>query len=149
MSPLPPKASSESKDHHLECRVYYEDTDAGGIVYHANYLRFAERGRTEFLRTTGYDHRKLKAEFELFLVVKHLEIDYSAPAYLDDLLQIKTKILELGNTSLTMQQSICRENRVLAVIKVVIVAVSLEGKALRWSPQLRQIFLPSSPLAEA
>jgi acyl-CoA thioester hydrolase len=135
--------------HVLTCRVYYEDTDAGGLVYHANHLRFAERGRTEMLRSVGYDHHRVSAEFGLLLVVKNIEIDYKAPARLDDMLDIATEALTVGNTSLVMKQVISCQNRVLAELKVVVVAITPEGKPMRWPPQLRQIFLPSSPLAEA
>jgi len=137
-----------AEPHILEARVYYEDTDAGGIIYHANFLKFAERGRTESLRTAGYDHHQIMSKFKLLLVVKHLEIDYKASGRLDDWLKIETVVTEVGNTSLIMHQRIRRETKVLAELKVVIVAVSPEGKPARWPPQLRQIFLPSS-LAEA
>lgn len=126
--------------HILTTRVYYEDTDAGGIVYHANYLRFAERGRTEALRTGGYDHHSVLKEFNILLPVRHLEIDYKAPARLDDVLHIETKVSAIGNTSLTMKQVISKENKELATLKVVIVAMTPAGRAVRFPPQLRQIF---------
>lgn len=124
----------------LTCRVYYEDTDAGGIIYHANFLKFAERGRTEALRAGGYDHKRVMDEFGLLLVVKHIEIDYKAPGRLDDVLTVTTEVLAPGNTSLTMKQTISRESTILAVLKVVIVAITPEGRPMRWPPQLRQIF---------
>lgn len=126
--------------HHIPARVYYEDTDAGGIVYHANYLKFSERGRTEFLRALGYDHHQVRAEHNLMLVVRHAEIDYRASGKLDDMLDISTEVVEFGNTSLTMKHIISRGDTVLAEIKVVVVAVSGIGKAARIPPQLRQIF---------
>ena len=126
--------------HHIPARVYYEDTDAGGIVYHANYLKFSERGRTEFLRALGYDHHQVRVEHNLMLVVRHAEIDYRASGKLDDMLDISTEVIEFGNTSLTMKHIISREDTVLAEIKVVVVAVSGIGKAARIPPQLRQIF---------
>jgi acyl-CoA thioester hydrolase len=126
--------------HHIQARVYYEDTDAGGIVYHANYLKFAERGRTEFLRALGYDHHQVQEEHNLMLVVRHAEIDYRASGKLDDMLDISTEVVEFGNTSLTMRQIVKRGETVLADMKVVVVAVSGIGKAARIPPQLRQIF---------
>jgi acyl-CoA thioester hydrolase len=126
--------------HRIQARVYYEDTDAGGIIYHANFLRFAERGRTEFLRSLGYDHHQVRAEHNLMLVVRHAEIDYRASGKLDDLLDITTEVVEFGNTSLTMRQVVSRSETVLADMKIVIVAVSDIGKAVRIPPQLRQIF---------
>lgn len=124
----------------LTCRVYYEDTDAGGIVYHANFLKFAERGRTEALRAGGYDHKRVMDEFGILLVVKHIEIDYKAPGRLDDLLAITTQVVETGNTSLTMKQSIHRDATLLAELKVVIVAITAEGKPQRWPQALRAVF---------
>jgi acyl-CoA thioester hydrolase len=136
-----------AKPHTITCRVYYEDTDAGGIIYHANFLKFAERGRTEALRACGYDHHRVRDEFGLLLVVKLIEIDFKATGKLDDVLEVRTDVLAQGNTSLTMRQTILRDATVLAELKVVIVAITSDGKPSRWPPQLRQIFLPSS-LAE-
>ena len=125
--------------HTLTARVYYEDTDAGGIVYHANYLKFAERARTEFLRFVGWDRLRVERELGIGFIVRHAEINYRAPAKLDDLLTVKTTVTAIGNTSMTMQQDIWRDDTVLAEIKIVIVAVSPEGRAVRFPPQLRQI----------
>lgn len=121
-------------------RIYYEDTDAGGIVYHANYLKFAERGRTEYLRSLGYDHRRMLAEDNLILVVRHIEIDYRAPARLDDLLEVRTETASWGNTSIVLKQTIHRADKLLAELKVTVVAITPEGKAVRIPPHLRQIF---------
>ena len=129
-----------TKPHHLQIRVYYEDTDAGGVVYYANYLKFAERGRMEFLRRFGYSHQQTLEQHHAVLVVRHVEVDYLAPARLDDLLDISTETVECKNSSLTMKQILCRGDTTLAVISVVIVAVGASGKAIRIPPQLRQIF---------
>jgi acyl-CoA thioester hydrolase len=126
--------------HHIQARIYYEDTDAGGIVYHANYFKFAERGRTEYLRTLGYDHHQVRADHNLMLVVRHAEIDWRASSKLDDLLDIATETVAFGNTSLTMKQVVRRDDTILAEIKIVIVAVSAIGKAVRIPPQLRHLF---------
>ena len=126
-------------------RVYYEDTDAGGIVYHANYLKFAERGRTEFLRHVGWPRLRVEQELKIAFVVRHAEINYRAVAKLDDMLEVRTSITAIGNTSMTMQQDIWRGETVVAEIKVVIVAINFEGKAVRFPPQLRQI----GPLADS
>ncbi len=137
--------SSPMKSHTISIRVYYEDTDAGGIVYHASYLKFAERGRTESLRVEGFDHQRILRDFNIILIVKHIEIDYRAPSRLDDLLEVRTSVSALGNASLTMEQTIARENKELAALKVVIVAVEPEGRPVRIPPQLRQIFAASLP----
>ena len=127
-------------------RIYYEDTDAGGIVYHANYLKFAERGRTESLRAAGWDHHRVAQEFGLAFIVRHAEVDYRAPAKHDDWIEVRTAVDSVGNTSLTMKQGIWRGDKLLADIKIVLVAVNLEGKPVRFPPQLRQIFsLADSP----
>lgn len=129
----------------LPVRVYYEDTDAGGIVYHANHLKFAERCRTEWLRSLGYDHNKVMEEFGLLLVVKHIDIDYKAPARLDDQLEVHTYIENFGNTSITMQQNILREGKPIASLKVTVVAINRDSRPERMPPQLRQIFLAETP----
>ncbi|MGB9152431.1 MAG: YbgC/FadM family acyl-CoA thioesterase [Alphaproteobacteria bacterium] len=126
--------------HHLAARVYYDDTDAGGVVYHANYLRFAERGRCEFLRSLGYDNNWMHKEFGLLLVARHVEIDYRASAVLDDLLDISTEIAEIGNSSMKVKHVVSCKDKVLAEIIITLVAVSGIGKASRIPPQLRQIF---------
>ena len=121
-------------------RIYYEDTDAGGIVYHANYLKFAERARTEWLRALGHDHQKVLAEHGIILVVRHMEIDFKASARLDDMLEVRTETTSFGNTSIGLKQCVYRDEKLLAELKVTIVAVTKEGKAIRLPPQLRQIF---------
>ncbi|MGE3623175.1 MAG: tol-pal system-associated acyl-CoA thioesterase [Bdellovibrionales bacterium] len=133
------------KPHIHPIRIYYEDTDAGGIVYHANYLKFAERARTELLRFLGYDHQRVKQEFNLILVVRHVEIEYYAPARLDDALEVRTQPTKIGNTSIGLKQSIYKDEKLLADIKVTVVAISPEGKALRLPPHLRQIFGSQTP----
>ncbi len=125
----------------IQARVYYEDTDSGGVVYYANYLRFAERGRTEFLRKIGFNHHEVREEHGAVLVVRRVEADYCAPARLDDLLDISTEVVECKNSSLMMKQTISREGAVLVEMKVQIVAVgTASGRAVRLPPQLRQIF---------
>lgn len=96
----------------IELRVYYEDTDAAGIVYYANYLRFIERGRTEFLRALGHDQNALMAEGVAF-AVRELHADYLKPARLDDLLTVDTSIAELGRAQLGFRQSILRDGALL------------------------------------
>ncbi len=94
--------------HNIPIRVYYEDTDAGGVVYHANYLKFAERGRTEFLRALGYENNSLKKNQGIIFVVRHMSIDYLKPSVLDDLLSLETTIETMKNTSFTMHQTVYR-----------------------------------------
>ncbi|MDD4615705.1 MAG: tol-pal system-associated acyl-CoA thioesterase [Alphaproteobacteria bacterium] len=125
----------------IQARVYYEDTDSGGVVYYANYLRFAERGRTEFLRKLGFNHHQVREEHNSVLVVRHVDVDYLAPAKLDDLLDVSTEVIDCKNSSLMMKQTISRDGAALVEMKVQIVAVGMaSGKAVRLPPQLRQIF---------
>lgn len=91
-------------------RVYYEDTDAGGVVYYANYLRFCERARTERLRSLGIDQRALNAEHGIVFVVRRIEADYLRGAELDDALQVFSHIIDMGAASLKFDQKIMRGN---------------------------------------
>jgi acyl-CoA thioester hydrolase len=91
----------------MELRMYYEDTDAGGVVYYANYLRFLERGRTEYLRERGLSVRELQEKGYL-IVVMRLEIDYLSPAVLDDLIRVDTTVLEISGATFTLGQQVVR-----------------------------------------
>ena len=106
-------------------RVYYEDTDAGGVVFYANYLKFIERGRTEYLRDLGFDQGKITKEKDIFFVVKSLSADYLSPAYLDDMIQVQTNIKLTKNASLVFTQKILNleKNTVLFNAEVKVVSV--------------------------
>lgn len=108
----------EAGVHRIRIRVYYEDTDAAGIVYHATYLAFAERARTEMLRCLGLDHGTLRARFGLVFTVRRCTIDYRAPARLDDLLEVKSRLARLGGASLDLEQRIWCADRLLATAQV-------------------------------
>ena len=97
--------------HDMKIRIYYEDTDAGGVVYHGSYLNFAERGRTEFLRDIGHQNSDLRKEFGVIFVVKHMDIEYVSPGFLDDILRLETSIEEMKNSSFVMRQTLYCENR--------------------------------------
>ncbi len=109
----------------IHVRVYYEDTDAGGIVYHTNYLKFMERARTEFLRTTGYDHQLL-LEQQRLLVVSDASIKFRRPAKLDDLLRITAEVTEIRKVRLTFQQNIYLEDELLCIGEFVIGSIHSE-----------------------
>lgn len=97
--------------HHIHpIRIYYEDTDAGGIVYHASYIRFAERGRTEFLRHVGYNNSDLTRDLGTIFVIKHMDVEYFKPAYLDDVLNLRTSVASIKNTSFVMHQTFYRNH---------------------------------------
>ena len=106
-------------------RVYYEDTDAGGVVFYANYLKFIERGRTEYLRDLGFDQGKVTKEKDIVFVVKSLSADYLSPAYLDDMIQVQTNIKLSKNASLVFTQKILNleKNTVLFNAEVKVVSV--------------------------
>jgi len=111
----------------FDLRVYYEDTDAGGIVYHANYLCFAERARTEFLHKLGLTNRKMLAQ-DIGIVVTHLEIDYKQPAFLEDKLTVETSVLKMGAASMILQQDIKRSDTLIATLKVSVAFVCVSAK---------------------
>jgi len=104
-------------NHSIPLRVYYEDTDAAGIVYYANYLRFIERGRTEFLRALGHDQGELMRDGIAF-AVREVHADYLRPARLDDCLTVDTAVSELGRAQLTFGQSIRRDGELLLDAKI-------------------------------
>ena len=106
-------------------RVYYEDTDAGGVVFYANYLKFIERGRTEYLRDLGFDQGSLAKEKNIVFVVKSLSADYLSPAYLDDMIEVQTIIKSNKNASLVFTQKILNleKNTVLFNAEVKVVSV--------------------------
>ena len=124
----------EGDKHVLPVRVYFEDTDFAGVVYHANFLKFCERGRTDFVRLLGIHHQRLakpeEGEASVF-VVRRVEIDYLKPGRLDDVLEVVTRCTEIGGASLTLSQEVLRGDAVLARAKVVVVLVSSSGKPQR------------------
>jgi acyl-CoA thioester hydrolase len=103
---------SERKIFSLPVRVYFQDTDAGGVVYHASYVNFMERARTEWLRTHGYSNAGLMKEFGVVFVVRTIKLDYLKPALLDDLLDVTAQIKELGRSRLSLVQSVRRQHGV-------------------------------------
>ena len=126
--------------HNFDLRVYYEDTDAGGIVYHANYLCFAERARTEFLHKVGLSNKKMLSE-NIGIVVSHLEIDYKKPAFLEDKLTVGTSILKMGAATMLLKQDIKRKDDLIAALKVSVAFISVsERRPIRIAPELKAKF---------
>ncbi|MBE6448215.1 MAG: tol-pal system-associated acyl-CoA thioesterase [Alphaproteobacteria bacterium] len=110
-------------------RVYYEDTDAGGVVYYANYLKFAERARTEYIRALGVRQQDgLESEDKFAFMVRHCVADYQAPAVLDDELVVSCQVTEIGGATCTMHQEITRGDQLLVSIDVKAVYVSLKAR---------------------
>jgi acyl-CoA thioester hydrolase len=128
--------------HAMQVRVYYEDTDFTGIVYHANYLRFMERGRTNYLRLIGADHRALFEQTEkeapsFSFVVRSMKIDFLKPAFMDDLLEVRTLSREVSGASILLLQQVMRGEEVLLEAEVRVAFVS-EGRPKRIPEPLRK-----------
>jgi acyl-CoA thioester hydrolase len=113
--------------HHYQVRVYYEDTDAGGVVYHASYLRFAERARTEALRDLGISHAELAQRFSVMFMVRRIEVDYLRPARVDDLLSIDTEVLAVGGASAVLRQTVRRPTGDCAALRLRLACVRTDG----------------------
>ena len=123
--------------HVFPVRVYYEDTDAGNIVYHANYLRFMERGRTEMLRLLGGNHTELFHDEGVSFAVRRLGIDFVAPARLDDTLEVETRIIDIGGASFAVDQTIRRDGKELARADVKVAMLGRNGRAARLPAAIR------------
>ena len=135
--------------HSLPIRVYYEDTDAGGVVYHASYLRFAERARTEALRAAGAAHAELQTIHGLIFVVRRLEMDYLRPARLDQLLLVETTPLALGGASVTLRQRFFEAGEALATLTIRMVCIEQATlRPARIPDRWRAVLLPDEPGAE-
>jgi acyl-CoA thioester hydrolase len=130
----------EGQTHVLPVRVYFEDTDCGGVVYHANFLKFCERGRSDFIRLLGIEAKDLadpaQGEPAIF-VVRKVEIDYLKPGRMDDVLEIVTSCAEIGSASLVLQQDVMRAATLLARAKVTVVLVGQSGKPQRLGALVR------------
>ena len=123
-------------------KVYYEDTDAGGVVYYANYLNFLERARTEALVSLGFSNKKIKDEFGALIIVKSCSIDYKKSAYLEDELSIRSFVKSITKTSFFMNQFISRGEDIIVEAKVHLVFVNNKGKPMRIPESLFQDFKP-------
>ena len=123
--------------HHFPLRVYYGDTDAAGIVYYANYLDFAERARTEMMRMIGFDHAARAAEDGTYFAVRRCETDYLKSAKLDDLLDVRSKLVHIGGASLQVAQSIWRGDDCLTALAVHLVHIRSIGGVARIPDSLR------------
>ena len=119
--------SKREKIFSLPIRVYFQDTDAGGVVYHASYVNFMERARTEWLRERyGYSNAGLMKEFGVVFVVRSLKLDYLKPALLDDLLAVSSQIKEIGRSRVVLQQSVLRGDEVLVEAEIHLVCVTVD-----------------------
>ncbi|CAM5777300.1 tol-pal system-associated acyl-CoA thioesterase [Labrys miyagiensis] len=124
--------------HRLPLRVYYEDTDFSGIVYHANYLRFFERGRTEFIRALGVDQMALHRDEGIAFAVRSISVDFLRPALMDDIVEVETRAGEVRGPSLNLIQTIRRGEEVLTTAKVLVVCIK-GGRPQRLPEILREV----------
>ncbi len=116
--------------HEFSLRVYYEDTDAGGVVYNANYLKFAERARTEMLRAAGLNQHDIRRAHDIVFVVSKANIIYKGPAYLDDMLTVKTSLLEHTRTRMTLAQNVYRNGRLITEMTIEIACVEIQDDGI-------------------
>ena len=114
-----------------EVKIYYEDTDAGGVVYYANYLKFLERARSEAIYEMGFSNTELKKEFGVLIIVKSCNIDYKKPAIFEDKLSIISIIKEITKTSFIMEQNINRDKELIASADIHLVSVNSDGKPIK------------------
>ncbi len=129
--------------HRVPVRIYYEDTDFSGNVYHAAYLKFFERGRTEFLRDLGIHHSEL-AEQGMAFAVRSMKIDFAAAARIDDLLTIQTAVAASSGVRLVLEQSALRGETVIASARVTVVAIKMSGGPARLPTHLRALLVPGA-----
>lgn len=130
-------------------RVYYEDTDAAGVVYYANYLKYAERGRTEALRAVGIEQREMATRDGVQFVVRRVAADFRAPARLDDALEVVTRTTDIAGATLTMEQAIRRGDEILVTLTVDICAVAAggarPGRPVRLPAAIVERLVPAEP----
>ncbi|MFP4611230.1 MAG: tol-pal system-associated acyl-CoA thioesterase [Thiohalophilus sp.] len=112
-------------------RVYYEDTDAGGVVYYANYLRFMERARTEWLRKLGFEQDELITQHNVLFAVRRVQVDYRQPARFNDRLVVSVRVVETGKASLTFAQTIRRESDNTVLCEGIVKIASLEANSFK------------------
>jgi len=135
--PLPRAGALEGGVHRFPVRVYYEDTDAAGLVYYANHFKYAERARTEMLRAVGFEQEQMRQETGFVFVVRHCSADYRVPARLDDDLVVITRLTGIGGAYLDLAQEIARGGEILVALAFRIAAVGRSGRPQRLPPALR------------
>ena len=131
---------ANAQKHVFPLRVYYEDTDAGGIVYYANYFRFAERARTEYLRSVGANHKSLMEQDDVYFTVRQCSVDYLKPAFLDDALEVHSCFFDVRGASLQAEQVVRREEYELARLNIWLACIGGNGRPIRMPKKLRDAF---------
>jgi acyl-CoA thioester hydrolase len=123
-------------------KVYYEDTDSGGVVYYANYLKFLERARTEALFSIGFSNTKIQEEFSSLIIVKSCKIEYKKSAYLEDQLKIRSFVKSITKTSFFMNQIITKDEEIIVEAQVHLVFVDKKGKPIKIPDEIYSRFKP-------
>ena len=117
-------------------RIYYEDTDASGRVYYANYLKYLERGRSNLIYQSKYNHQELLKKFNVIFVVKTLNINYLSSAFFEDIIEVKTSLNQLSRVKLNFYQKITRNNESLVEAEVLVIPINSSGKIIRLNEEL-------------
>ena len=117
-------------------RVYYEDTDASGRVYHANYLKYLERGRSNLIYKSKYNHQELLKKFNIIFVVKSLNINYLKPAFFEDVIEVQTSLNLLSKVKLNFNQKIIKNNELLVDAEVIVIPINIKGKIIKLNEEL-------------
>ena len=123
-------------------KVYYEDTDSGGVVYYANYLKFLERARTEALFSIGFSNKKVKEQFNSLIIVKSCNIEYKKPAYLEDELNVRSFVKSITKTSFFMNQVITKRDQTIVEAQIHLVFVNEQGKPVKIPDEIYSKFKP-------
>ena len=123
-------------------KIYYEDTDSGGVVYYANYLKFLERARTEALFSIGFSNKKIKEQYSSLIIVKSCNIEYKKPAHLEDELTIRSFVKSITKTSFFMNQIITRGDDEIVDSKIHLVFINKEGKPVKIPEEVYSKFKP-------
>ena len=131
-----------AKIFNFNVKIYYEDTDTGGVVYYANYLKFLERARTEALFSIGYSNNKIQQDFNSLIIVKSCNIEYKKPTYLEDELTVRSFVKSITKTSFFMNQIITRNNEVIVEAQIHLVFVNKDGKPKKIPEQIYSKFKP-------
>ena len=126
----------------FKLKIYYEDTDSGGVVYYANYLKFLERARTEALFSIGFSNKKVRDTFNSFIIVKSCNIEYKKSAYLEDELIIRSFVKSITKTSFFMNQIITKDNNIIVEAQVHLVFIDDKGKPVKIPDQIYSKFKP-------
>ena len=127
-----------AKKFNFTVKVYYEDTDSGGVVYYANYLKFLERARSEAIYSLGYTNSGLLKKYNVLLIVKSCNIEYKKPAKFENILDVVSEVTSFTKTSFTMKQNILRDSELISVADIHLVAVNKNGKPSKLPDELKK-----------